>query len=250
MDVCALERKDIYYYTYMKPYPSRAKVPDAAGGEGLSVERPIEFKPQENATMDSETTSFSFFFKPSCSSWPCLVFAWNGRINIFYFQNGTFKADVSTNEDHFDMKLLQKANEANEAQEDEPDKSDKIGLIGMEPDKSDKIGLIGMELSVIGLSRNKDQSHENQVHLERFFRIGIKYDGTVSPAILTFYVDGIPTSVNDSAISAGLISPGLSANYGAMGFGTLTCFHFSDKVENEEFFETGNLQECSEYLHQ
>ena len=63
MDVCALERKAISYLA--ESSASRAKVPDAAGGEGLSIADFIDFKPRVNAKIDSEKISFSFFFKPS-----------------------------------------------------------------------------------------------------------------------------------------------------------------------------------------
>ena len=113
-----------------------------------------------------------------------------------------------------------------------------------EPDKSNKIGKIGIKLSIISPNRNKDQN-EDQGHLEGFFRMGIKYDAMVTPPSLTIYLDGIATSVNHSwtGIRTGLV------NYVQMQKGTVTCFHYSEKVENEEFFETGNLQECSECLH-
>ena len=243
MDVCALERKDISYDP-SKPSASRARVPDAAGGEGISIRSYTYFKLNENATMNSETTSFSFFFKPTCLSWRCLALNWFGRINIWYYQNGTFKADVFTNEYPIDMMLLQKSDESHKDMM-LPQESSESHKNEDEPGKSDKIGKIGLKLSIIGPSRNKDQNRY-QGHLEGFFRIGIKYDATVNPPILTIYLDGIPTSVNGSW-------PGISTVYDNIVFmelGTVTCFHYSEKVENEEFFETGNLQECSEYLYQ
>ena len=232
MDVCTLERKAISY-SLAASSASRAKVPDAAGGEGLSIGELIKFKQHENVTMDSEKNSFSFFFKPSCpsSALRCVFFSWSGRITIWYFQSGTFEAVVATTEGFFDVMLLQKSNESHKDED--------------QPDKSDRNGKIGLKLSIISPSRNKHQN-KDQGHLEGFYRIGIKYDATVSPPSLTIYVDGIPTSVNGSW-------PGIRTtfkNYVEMQYGTVTCFHYSEKVENEEFFETGNLQECSEYLHQ
>ena len=242
MDVCALERKDISYDP-SKPSASRARVPDAAGGEGISIRSYTYFKLNENATMNSEMTSFSFFFKPTCLSWRCLALNWFGRINIWYYQNGTFKADVFTNGNRIDMTLQQGSKGSQndmllqESSESHKDKD--------EPGKSDKIGKIGLKLSIIGPSRNKDQN-KYQGHLEGFYRIGIKYDATVNPPILTIYLDGIPTSANS-------LWPGMRTGFEnnvLIQQGTVTCFHYSEKVENEEFFETGNLQECSEYLYQ
>ena len=147
-----MERKNISYYR--EPI-TRAEVLGVEGLTLLGQEAYVDVN--SFGTMDPEKISLSFFFKPNCATTRCWFLDWSENICIYY-QNGTFTADVYATKGRFGITLLQESNDPHNG-EDEPDKSDKIRLIGMEPDKSDKIGLIGMELSVIGLSRNKDQSH-------------------------------------------------------------------------------------------